>query len=40
MSKVAIFGAGYTVKPMVDYFIDRCNMKLLLRQEQFQKQKK
>lgn len=25
MKKVAIMGAGYVVKPMVDYFIDTCN---------------
>lgn len=30
MSKVAIFGAGYTVKPMVDYFIDRCKYEVVV----------
>jgi len=30
MSKVAIFGAGYTVKPMVDYFIDHCKYNVVI----------
>jgi saccharopine dehydrogenase-like NADP-dependent oxidoreductase len=30
MKKVLILGAGYTVKPMVDYFIDRCKYPVVL----------
>ena len=30
MGKVAILGAGYTVKPMVDYFIDRCKYEVIV----------
>jgi saccharopine dehydrogenase (NADP+, L-glutamate forming) len=30
MKKVLILGAGYTVKPMVDYFLDRCGHEVTL----------
>lgn len=30
MKQVLILGAGYTVKPMVDYFIDRCKYPVVL----------
>ncbi len=30
MKKILILGAGYTVKPMVDYFIDRCKYQVVL----------
>ncbi len=30
IKKVLILGAGYTVKPMVDYFIDRCKYQVVL----------
>ena len=30
MKKVLILGAGYTVKPMVDYFFDRCGYEVTL----------
>ena len=30
MKKVLILGAGYTVKPMVDYFLDKCGYEVIL----------
>ena len=30
MKKVLILGAGYTIKPMVDYFIDKCNYQVIM----------
>ena len=30
MRKVAILGAGYVVKPMVDYFIDICKYEVTI----------
>ena len=30
MKKVAILGAGYVVKPMVDYFIDSCKYEVTI----------
>ena len=30
MRKVAILGAGYVVKPMVDYFIDVCKYEVII----------
>ena len=30
MSKVAVLGAGYVVKPMIDYFIDRCKYEVVV----------
>ncbi|HEX04878.1 MAG TPA: hypothetical protein ENH10_06945, partial [Bacteroidetes bacterium] len=30
MKKVLILGAGYTIKPMVDYFIDKCEYEVVM----------
>lgn len=30
MKKVLILGAGYTIKPMVDYFIDKCQYQVVM----------
>jgi saccharopine dehydrogenase (NADP+, L-glutamate forming) len=30
MKKVLILGAGYTIKPMVDYFIDKCQYEVVM----------
>ncbi|MFB3057866.1 MAG: saccharopine dehydrogenase C-terminal domain-containing protein, partial [Ignavibacteriaceae bacterium] len=30
MRKVAVLGAGYVVKPMIDYFIDICNYEVII----------
>jgi len=30
MKKVAILGAGYTIKPMADYFIDKCKYEVIM----------
>ena len=30
MKKVLILGAGYTIKPMVDYFIDKCGYEVVM----------
>ena len=30
MKKILILGAGYTVKPMVDYFLDNCGYEVIL----------
>ena len=40
MGKVAVLGAGYVVKPMIDYFMIFANIKLLLQRAPFQKQRK
>ena len=30
MKKVAVLGAGYVVKPMIDYFIDTCKYEVIV----------
>jgi len=30
MKKVAVLGAGYVVKPMIDYFIDICKYEIIV----------
>jgi saccharopine dehydrogenase-like NADP-dependent oxidoreductase len=30
MNKIAVLGAGYVVKPMIDYFIDRCKYEVII----------
>ena len=30
MNKVAVLGAGYVVKPMIDYFIDICKYEVIV----------
>jgi saccharopine dehydrogenase-like NADP-dependent oxidoreductase len=30
MGKVAVLGAGYVVKPMIDYFIDICKYEVIV----------
>jgi len=30
MGKVAVLGAGYVVKPMIDYFIDTCKYEVIV----------
>ena len=30
MKKVAVLGAGYVVKPMIDYFIDGCSYEVIV----------
>ena len=29
MGKIAVLGAGYVVKPMIDYFIDICKYEVI-----------
>lgn len=30
MKRVAVLGAGYVVKPMIDYFIDQCKYETIV----------
>jgi saccharopine dehydrogenase-like NADP-dependent oxidoreductase len=30
MAKIAVLGAGYVVKPMIDYFIDICKYEVII----------